>query len=53
MKSFLDVALFLCASNVAISAHNDDVNLKNHDDIDGTVIEGHGLDLEERAAEIR
>ena len=51
MKSFLVVAFFVCASYAAIFAHNDDGNLKGHNDNDGPVIEGQFLDLEERAAQ--
>ena len=50
MKSFLVVALFVCASYAAILAHNDDGNLADRDDNDGAVIEGQFLDLDERAA---
>ena len=51
MKSYLVVALFICASYAVILAHNDDGNLKDRDDNDGAVIEGQVLDLEERVAE--
>ena len=51
MKSFLVVALFVCASYAAILAHNDDGIIKDHDDNDGAVIEGQVLNLEERSAQ--